>query len=93
MEISALNKSIRTNLLLLLLLFNTVNQTGANSNSSILNKSRNFDEDDTSWINSNFPIAADSYSIANLSEQCLQDTMTQLAALRDRLPWAVESKN
>ena len=93
MEISALlNQTIRTKLLLLLLLF-TVHQTGANNKSSILGKSRNLDDDDTSWINSNFPIAAaNSHSIANFSEQCLQDTMTQLAALRDRLPWAVESK-
>ena len=48
--------------------------------------------DDDSFINSNFPIAADTNSIANLSQQCLQDIKTQIAALRDGLPWAIESK-
>ena len=48
--------------------------------------------DDDSFINANFPIISDSTdSIAKISEQCLKDTKTQLAALHNRLPWAVES--
>ena len=51
---------------------------------------RNFDDD--SWIKSNFPLAAESSLIGNLSEQCLKDIKTQMGALKNGLPWAVESK-
>jgi len=45
---------------------------------------------DEEWIGSNFPIVADRF--LPLSEQCVNDTVSQLAALRNRLPWAIESK-
>ena len=50
---------------------------------------------DDSWLKLYFPIAI----AANLSsiplktnKKCLEDTNLQLTALRDGLPWAVESK-
>ena len=45
--------------------------------------------DDNLWIDFNFPIAAGD---VNVSEQCLHDTRMQLSALRDDLPWAVQSQ-
>jgi hypothetical protein len=45
---------------------------------------------DKELIGSNFPIVADRF--LPLSEQCVNDTVSQLAALRNRLPWAIESK-
>ena len=51
--------------------------------------SRTFDDD--SWIGSNFPIVT-SPTVNQSNEQCVNDTKTQLAGIRDGLQWAVESK-
>ena len=46
---------------------------------------------DTEWLGSHFPIVVDPFLLP-LSEQCVNDTVMQLAALRNGLPWAIESK-
>jgi hypothetical protein len=43
-----------------------------------------------SWIESNFPIATTKDN--SINSNCVNDTMSQIAALRAELPWAVESK-
>ena len=44
-----------------------------------------------SWIESNFPIATTEDN--SINSNCFNDTMSQIAALRAGLPWAVESIN
>ena len=46
---------------------------------------------DNEWLGSHFPIVVDPFLLP-LSEQCVNDTVMQLAALRNGLPWAIESK-
>ena len=61
------------------------------------NDGSNYDNDDLLlWMDDNFPIVAAADDALNVSsspsfQSCVNDTRMQLAALRDALPWAVQS--
>ena len=75
-----------TKLLLLLLINATFSQHQQQLADAAIRPAIGFDW----WIESNFPIAIETNQ-HSITSNCFNDTLSQIAALRAGLPWAVES--